>query len=261
MHFLIGASSRLERPQRLPTALALVAGAGLLLPPRAEAAEPRPMMPTGIVAIGPGGAAPLALDVALGPGGTLAGQVLTADGTPLVGAPLTVREGSRQVASTTTDTNGRFTVSGLGSGAFEAALGRCRLHLPTVVASNRPAGRAAANCCSLRAARRPRPIRSGSRARQLAQGSAPLAGGHRRDHRRAHRIGAGAEGKIAGQLKAQPGTVGLSQFCAVRGAKWDCPPLRDRSRMRLNVARERLFPGRGQGLLAGAVPSRDRLWK
>ena len=61
-------------------------------------------------------AAPAVLDVALANGGVMQGQVIDAQGHPVPMTPIAVLHESKEVAKTTTDADGNFTVSGLRSG-------------------------------------------------------------------------------------------------------------------------------------------------
>ena len=63
-------------------------------------------------------------DVALQDGGILAGQVLDRQGVPLAGAPVVLRQNDVEVASTATDANGQFHVSGLRGGLYQVAVGQ-----------------------------------------------------------------------------------------------------------------------------------------
>ncbi|OHB70027.1 MAG: hypothetical protein A2V70_18425 [Planctomycetes bacterium RBG_13_63_9] len=77
----------------------------------------------------PPGQMPAAVDVTLGEGGVLAGQVVDPQGSALAGASVSLWERNRQVAATTTDRNGCFSVSGLHGGVYHvAAAGRHGLY-------------------------------------------------------------------------------------------------------------------------------------
>jgi len=56
--------------------------------------------------------------------GVFAGRVVDHTGTPAKNAEVTVRQGSHEVAKTTTDANGRFAVKGLRGGVYEVASGK-----------------------------------------------------------------------------------------------------------------------------------------
>jgi len=53
--------------------------------------------------------------------GTLTGQYVTTAGLPLDGAPVTVRKGGEQIATTTTNDKGIFQVTGLKGGVYEVS--------------------------------------------------------------------------------------------------------------------------------------------
>ena len=59
------------------------------------------------------------MDVALGSGGTLQGQLVNVSGVPKANAKVTVRLGETVVAVTKTDERGYFTVQGLRGGVYE----------------------------------------------------------------------------------------------------------------------------------------------
>lgn len=56
--------------------------------------------------------------------GVFAGRVVDHTGTPAKNAEVVVRQGSHEVAKTTTDANGRFAVKGLRGGVYEIASGK-----------------------------------------------------------------------------------------------------------------------------------------
>ena len=87
--------------------LALV---GLCLPEVALAAEQAP--------------APVVTDIALADGGTLHGQLVDLRGGGVAGAPVSLRAQDREVANTTTTTDGRFQVQGLQGGVYQVAAGQ-----------------------------------------------------------------------------------------------------------------------------------------
>jgi hypothetical protein len=62
---------------------------------------------------------PTILDVSLGEGGILSGQVLNADGGPMARAIVTVRSSGSDVASAVTDRQGYFAFHGLQGGVYE----------------------------------------------------------------------------------------------------------------------------------------------
>lgn len=53
--------------------------------------------------------------------GTLTGQYITSEGTPVDGAVVSIRRGTQEFAQATTDAKGIFTVNGLKSGVYEIA--------------------------------------------------------------------------------------------------------------------------------------------
>ena len=109
-----------------------IAGFGLVLPTGAMAAQPDA---TPIAARDP--AAPSIVDVKLGEGGTLSGQVVDAQGVPMALTTVTVRAAGTDVASTVTDAQGRFSVAGVHGGMIEvnAAGGTSMLRVWTANAS------------------------------------------------------------------------------------------------------------------------------
>lgn len=95
-------------------AAAAVAGLGLLLPSGVLAAD------ASRAAVAAGSAeGPAILDVGLGDGGKLAGQVLNAQGEPLAETMVTVRCSGVDVASAITDAGGSFSARGLTGGVYE----------------------------------------------------------------------------------------------------------------------------------------------
>ncbi len=63
-------------------------------------------------------------DVALQAGGRLTGHVVDGQGRPMKGATVTVRQRDRVLATTTTDSKGRFQVMNLRGGSYEIAAGQ-----------------------------------------------------------------------------------------------------------------------------------------
>jgi hypothetical protein len=63
------------------------------------------------------------VDVALRPGGVLVGGLVRADGAPVSGTPVEVRQQGRMVASATTDGRGWFAISGIRGGLYEVTTG------------------------------------------------------------------------------------------------------------------------------------------
>lgn len=70
-------------------------------------------------------------DVALAPGGVLVGHVVDAQGNPTSATLVTILRGNREVARTTTDANGSYTIQGLQGGIYHVIAGQgvqmCRL--------------------------------------------------------------------------------------------------------------------------------------
>ncbi len=64
------------------------------------------------------------VDVALGHGGTLAGQVVDSQGLPMAGTAVSLRQNDREVAATTTDHDGNYTVDGLQGGVYTVVAGQ-----------------------------------------------------------------------------------------------------------------------------------------
>ncbi len=65
-------------------------------------------------------------DVALGAGGVLSGRIVDAQGQPLDGAVVSLKQGSRDVARTVADAQGRFVFRGLKGGAYVIEAGQSR---------------------------------------------------------------------------------------------------------------------------------------
>jgi hypothetical protein len=68
-------------------------------------------------------AGPIGADVALRPGGFLLGQAVDAQGAPVAGKPVSIRQQGNEVVATTTDPAGYFLVKGLRGGTYEIAVG------------------------------------------------------------------------------------------------------------------------------------------
>lgn len=66
------------------------------------------------------------VDVALAADGSLQGQFLDHQGQPIDGAVITVRQDGRDIATTTTDANGVYSVANLRGGVYEVAAGNSR---------------------------------------------------------------------------------------------------------------------------------------
>ena len=89
-------------------AAAVLAAVGMLVPTWAQAEAVQ------------GSRQPAILDVAL-QDGELVGQVLNAEGAPIKGELVSVRQGEREVARVTTDDQGKYNVQGLKTGMYEVA--------------------------------------------------------------------------------------------------------------------------------------------
>lgn len=66
---------------------------------------------------------PVVVDVALDEAGSLRGQVVDAQGKPVVGAALSIHQFDRQTAATVSDQSGRFLVTGLRGGMYRIVAG------------------------------------------------------------------------------------------------------------------------------------------
>jgi hypothetical protein len=87
--------------------LVVLATCGICTPQLAFAADPTP--------------APAVLDVALGDGGVLHGQVVNLQGAGVPGVPVFVKMQDRNVATATTAGDGTFSVQGLRGGVYQVA--------------------------------------------------------------------------------------------------------------------------------------------
>ncbi|HEX4142506.1 MAG TPA: carboxypeptidase regulatory-like domain-containing protein [Pirellulales bacterium] len=92
-----------------------IAGFGLVLPTGAMAAQPDATPTAASEAPGPS-----IIDVTLGQGGTLRGQVVDAQGVPMALTTVTVRAAGTEVASAVTDAQGNFSIVGVHGGVIEA---------------------------------------------------------------------------------------------------------------------------------------------
>ncbi|MEX0679144.1 MAG: carboxypeptidase-like regulatory domain-containing protein [Pirellulales bacterium] len=109
--------------------IVILAALGTLMPQAAFAAPP-----PGPVS-GPNAPQPsLVLDVALDDGGILRGQVVDSQGTLLPRIPVDVRQQRQHIATTLTDSNGRFEFGGLSGGVYQIETAQsyatCRLWSP-----------------------------------------------------------------------------------------------------------------------------------
>lgn len=91
---------------------------GIVLPrsvfaaPGADQTRPLPSATTSM---------PVVTDVALGEGGTLVGQVVDQQGQAVANTPVIIHQQEQEVASTATDANGQFRVSGLHGGVYQVS--------------------------------------------------------------------------------------------------------------------------------------------
>jgi hypothetical protein len=69
-------------------------------------------------------AKPVAVDVALAPGGLLRGQVVDAQGVPQKGTSVSLWHENQQVAQTVSDLSGQFSVTGLRGGVHQVVAGQ-----------------------------------------------------------------------------------------------------------------------------------------
>lgn len=76
-------------------------------------------MPQVVFAATPDRPKPAIPDVALRDGGVLLGQVVKADGSPAPGAPISLRNDSRELATGTANAAGYFAFSGLTTGTYQ----------------------------------------------------------------------------------------------------------------------------------------------
>jgi len=95
---------------------------GMVLPQAALAAPaPQASQPAPAVVEPP---VPTVIDVALADGGTFVGQVVDRQGVPLAGTAVVVRQNEQEVASTVSDANGQFRLSGLRGGLYQVTAGQ-----------------------------------------------------------------------------------------------------------------------------------------
>lgn len=95
----------------------------LAMPTLARAAEPQSFT-TAMAA----SEAPAAIDVALAEGGTLRGQLVDPQGRPLADSPVQLRRNGTLLATTSTDENGTFELTGVGGGSYLLASVNCNQH-------------------------------------------------------------------------------------------------------------------------------------
>lgn len=87
--------------QRLAAAIACV---GLIAPPSAFAGT---------------AATPAVADIALGEGGVFVGKVVNAQGAPIAGTTVSLRQGGAEIVSTVTDAEGVFAAQGVRGGQYQ----------------------------------------------------------------------------------------------------------------------------------------------
>lgn len=76
-------------------------------------------LPQSLLASTPVKQSPVVVDVALGQGGVLLGQVIDPNGTVKANVPVSLSLGDRELAKAKTDTNGYFAFSGLRGGVYQ----------------------------------------------------------------------------------------------------------------------------------------------
>jgi hypothetical protein len=77
-----------------------------------------------VVFAAPAPATPPVVDIAMADGGVLHGQVVDLQKGGAAGMPVTVRTQNNEVAKTTTQKDGRFTIQGLRGGVYQVAAGQ-----------------------------------------------------------------------------------------------------------------------------------------
>ena len=83
-------------------------------------------------------AAVSAYDVKLDPRGRLWGFVVDADGIPVAGTSIVVRQIGREVARTSSDARGRFSIAGLRGGTYQVVTGPYEIRLRAWTARTAP---------------------------------------------------------------------------------------------------------------------------
>ena len=78
-------------------------------------------LPQPLLASTPAKQSPVVVDVALGQGGVLLGQVVDPNGAVKANVPVSLRLGDRELAKARTDNNGYFAFSGLRGGVYMVA--------------------------------------------------------------------------------------------------------------------------------------------
>ena len=108
----------MKRLGLLKAAAAGMACLGMLLPaPVLRAADTTDSAPAGPQQ------APTAIDVALGEGGTLRGQIVDAQGNAVPQAAVSLRQADREVAATVANSSGGFHLTGLRGGTYRIVAG------------------------------------------------------------------------------------------------------------------------------------------
>ena len=106
----------MKRMEFVKVGMVVAACFGMLVPPSALYAANE-------TAAGSQVAAPRA-DVALADGGTLHGQAVDAQGSPISGKAVSLWQGDRQLARAVTDSSGRFRLNGLRGGTYRIVVGQ-----------------------------------------------------------------------------------------------------------------------------------------
>jgi hypothetical protein len=82
------------------------------------------MLISPMAAAAPAGQGGAVIDVALAEGGALVGQVVDAQGAPIVAAAVSVRSAGRDILQVRTNSRGEFAAAGLKGGVYEVVAGR-----------------------------------------------------------------------------------------------------------------------------------------
>lgn len=92
----------------LAHAAVILACVGMITPRAAFSAGPAPK---------------ISHDVCLSAGGAFSGVIVNAEGRPLDGAVVSVRQNGKEISKTVTTAQGAFSINGLGGGVYEVAVG------------------------------------------------------------------------------------------------------------------------------------------